>query len=71
MVMRYFWVTDQVAQGTFDVLWSPGLENLGDYPTKHHAPAHYIKVHPYYVNEHNYPWFLPCALPPSALQGVC
>ena len=35
MEMRFFWVTDQVKNGTVDVQWHPGLENLADYFTKH------------------------------------
>eukprot|EP00957_Ditylum_brightwellii_P207440 15352991-Ditylum_brightwellii.AAC.1 len=50
MEMRYFWLVDQAVQGNFDVQWRPGLENLCDYVTKHHAPAHLIKVRPLYLH---------------------
>eukprot|EP00804_Cyclotella_cryptica_P002738 CCRYP_009648-RA/>CCRYP_009648-RA protein AED:0.38 eAED:0.38 QI:0/-1/0/1/-1/0/1/0/101 len=36
MEMRYFWIADQVARQQFSVHWHPGLENMGDYYTKHH-----------------------------------
>ena len=41
MEMQYFWIADQVARKQFDVKWHPGLENLGDYHTKHHPLAHH------------------------------
>eukprot|EP00957_Ditylum_brightwellii_P045058 3417958-Ditylum_brightwellii.AAC.1 len=69
MEMHYFWLVDQVAQGNFDVQWHPGLENLGDYFTKHHAPVHHIKVCPLYLYTPTTPWFLPHTLSPSVLQG--
>eukprot|EP00957_Ditylum_brightwellii_P017427 1312407-Ditylum_brightwellii.AAC.1 len=53
MDMHYFWNCDQVAQGNFDVTWHPGIENLGDYPTKHHPPSHHICVCPSYLYEKN------------------
>eukprot|EP00957_Ditylum_brightwellii_P207316 15352439-Ditylum_brightwellii.AAC.1 len=43
MEMYYFWIIDQVEQGNFHVMWLPGILNLGDYVTKHHARAHHIK----------------------------
>eukprot|EP00957_Ditylum_brightwellii_P043596 3304434-Ditylum_brightwellii.AAC.1 len=45
------------------------MENLGDYVTKHHAPAHHIKVCPLYLHTPTTPRFLPCALSPSVLRG--
>jgi hypothetical protein len=35
MEMCYFWIADQVASKQFAVHWHPGLENMGDYYTKH------------------------------------
>eukprot|EP00957_Ditylum_brightwellii_P051978 3942737-Ditylum_brightwellii.AAC.1 len=69
MEMRYFWLIDQVTQGNFDIHWCLGLENLGDYVTKHHAPAHHIKVHPLYLHTPTSSWFLPHVLAHSVLQG--
>eukprot|EP00957_Ditylum_brightwellii_P119019 9077864-Ditylum_brightwellii.AAC.1 len=67
--MRYFWLIDQVTQGNFDIQWHPGLENLGDYVTKHHAAAHHIKVRPLYLHTPTSPRFLLRALAPSVLRG--
>jgi hypothetical protein len=41
MDMRYHWLTDRVRQKQFDVYWRQGLENLGDYHTKHHSAQHH------------------------------
>eukprot|EP00957_Ditylum_brightwellii_P144077 10977802-Ditylum_brightwellii.AAC.1 len=69
MEMRYFWLVDQVVQGSFGIQWRPGLENLGDYVTKHHAPAHHIKVRPIYLHTPSSLQYLLRALSPSVLQG--
>eukprot|EP00957_Ditylum_brightwellii_P182927 13934245-Ditylum_brightwellii.AAC.1 len=45
------------------------MANLGDYVTKHHAPAHHIKIRPIYVHMPNSPRFVPSAPTPSVLQG--
>jgi hypothetical protein len=39
MEMRFYWVRDRTRQGHFRFHWRPGTENLGNYFTKHHAPA--------------------------------
>ena len=45
MEMRFFYMCDQVLlQKLFDVQYHPGLENLGDYSSKHHDAGHHIKV---------------------------
>jgi hypothetical protein len=41
MDMRFYWVKDRVKQGQFHVYWGPEYQNLGDYLTKHHLPAHH------------------------------
>ena len=69
MNMRYFWILDQIQQGNFDVIWRPGQENLGDYPTKHHTAAHHQHVRPYYVHTDKSPRYLLRALDPHLLQG--
>jgi hypothetical protein len=38
--MRFYWVRDRAQQGQFDIGWGPSAQNLGDYFTKHHPPAH-------------------------------
>ena len=42
MEMRYFYICDQVRNGWFRVPWHPGLEQLGNYQSKHHVPSHHI-----------------------------
>jgi hypothetical protein len=69
MEMRYFWVVDQVKHDRVRVLWHPGLENLGDYVTKHHSPKHHQHTRPYYTQQANSPRHLSRALAPSALRG--
>ena len=44
MEMRFFWVTDQVKNGSYDVQWHPGQENLADYFTKHFESRHHQEV---------------------------
>jgi hypothetical protein len=41
MDVRFYWIKDRVKQGQFDVYWGPGYQNLADYFTKHHSPAHH------------------------------
>ena len=50
MDMRYFWICDRIKQNQFKVYWQLGKTNLADYPSKHHPPAHHIKVRPKYVS---------------------
>jgi hypothetical protein len=40
MDMRYHWLIDRVRRKQFDVYWSQGRENLGDYPKKQHSAQH-------------------------------
>jgi hypothetical protein len=37
MEMRYFWLLDGETQQYFKFYYQPGLENLVDYPSKHHT----------------------------------
>jgi hypothetical protein len=69
MEMRYFYSCDQVKEGNFDVQWHPGLENLGDYTTKHHDAKHHINVRPIYLHTQDSPRTLPRAMKPSDLRG--
>mmetsp|Transcript_6798 Transcript_6798/g.12795 ORF Transcript_6798/g.12795 Transcript_6798/m.12795 type:complete len:338 (-) Transcript_6798:2268-3281(-) len=39
--MRFYWLKDRIAQQQFHVYWKPGNQNLADYITKHHPPAHH------------------------------
>lgn len=69
MEMRFFWVSDQVELGIFQVKWHPGHENLADYQSKHHTSAHHIAVRPWYLHTELSPRLLPRAVKPSNLRG--
>jgi hypothetical protein len=69
MEMRYFWICDQVKHGHVKVEWHPGLENLGDYLSKHHEEKQHIKVRPIYLHTKDSPRILPRAPAPSVLRG--
>jgi hypothetical protein len=69
MEMRYFWLLDGKTQQYFKFYYKPGLENLGDYPSKHHTADIHQHVRPYYVHMDNSPTLLPRAMKPSTRQG--
>ena len=48
--MNYYWVRDRIAQKQFKLLWRKGAENLADYFTKHHPPAHHKRMRPIYLH---------------------
>merc|ERR1711983_369440 len=70
MEMRYFWTCDQVEKGCFRVFWHPGLENLADYPSKHHEARHHRHVRPFYLQSTNSPLVLPRAETPKQLRDM-
>jgi hypothetical protein len=53
MQMRFYWIQDRVQQKQFNVYWRPGLTNLADYFTKHHAPAYHQHIRATYVHTLN------------------
>jgi hypothetical protein len=62
MDMRFYWVKDRVRQGQFTIHWRRGADNLADYFTKHHSPAHHRLMRSRYLlelhqptNKHNAP----------------
>jgi hypothetical protein len=69
MEMRYFWLLDGETQQYFKFYYHPGLENLGDYPSKHHTADIHQHVRPYYVHMDNSPTLLPRAMKPSTRRG--
>jgi hypothetical protein len=69
MEMRFFWVSDKVAQEMYSFSCCFGQENLADYQSKHHPGAHHVAVHPRYLHMNNSPQVLPWALKPSTLKG--
>jgi hypothetical protein len=50
MDMRFHWIKDRVKQGQFNVYWGPGFQNLADYFTKHHSPAHHKRIRGVYIH---------------------
>jgi hypothetical protein len=49
MDMCFYWVRDRARQNHFLVYWKSGRENLGDYFTKHHPPAHHQTMRSTYL----------------------
>jgi hypothetical protein len=50
MDMHFYWIQDWVLQGQFIVYWKPGTNNMGDYYTKHHSPAHHQLMQSQYLH---------------------
>jgi hypothetical protein len=50
MDMLFYWIKDRVKQGQFHVYWGPGFQNLADYFTKHHSPAHHKRIRDVYIH---------------------
>ena len=51
--MRFYWLKCRQAQEQFKIYWAPGRENLADYYTKFHSPAHHKAVRPIYLYDKN------------------
>jgi hypothetical protein len=69
METRYWWLLNAKAQDIFTFHYHAGLENLGDYPSKHHTADIHRHVRPYYVHQDNSPSYLPRAMKPSSQRG--
>ena len=69
MEMRHFWLLDRAAQKNFTFIYTPGQENLADYPTEHHTENIRQHVQPYYLQQANSPGQLKHAARPSARRG--
>jgi hypothetical protein len=69
MEMRFFWISDKVAQDMYTLSWHAEQENLADYQSKHHSGAHHIAILPWYLHMENSPRELPRAVVPSTLKG--
>jgi len=50
MDMRYHWIRDRVIQGQYLVIWQAGRDNIADYFTKVHPPAHHRRRRHIYVD---------------------
>ena len=44
--MNCHWARDRIAQKQFKLKWERGIDDLADYFTKHHSPAHHKKMRP-------------------------
>jgi hypothetical protein len=55
MDMRFYWIKERVKQGQFNVYWGPGFQNLADYFTKHHSPAHHKRMRDIYIRANERP----------------
>jgi hypothetical protein len=50
MDVRFYWIKDRVKKGQFNVYWGPGFQNLADYLTKRHSPAHHKRMRDIYIH---------------------
>jgi hypothetical protein len=50
MDMRFYWIKDRLKRGRFNVHWGPGFQNLADYFTKRHSPAHRKRMRDIYIH---------------------
>jgi hypothetical protein len=55
MYMRFYWIKDRVKQGKFKIYWAPVFQNLADYFTKHHSPAHHKRIRDVYIHADEQP----------------
>lgn len=53
MDMRFWWLIYRIKQQQFTVHWKPGAENLADYFSKHHSPAHHSTMRPILFHTQN------------------
>ena len=47
--MRYHWIKDHILKKQFQLRWDEGINNLADYFTKLHPPAHHMGMRPLYL----------------------
>jgi hypothetical protein len=50
MDMRFYWIKDRVKKDQFKIYWGTGFQNLADYFTKHHSPAHHERIRNIYIH---------------------
>jgi hypothetical protein len=51
MDMRFHWIRDQVREKHLTVTWRPGTDNLADFFTKNHSPAHHRAMRQFFVQD--------------------
>ena len=49
--MHFYWIKDRASKGEFLIHWRRGADNLADYFTKHHSPAHHRLIRSRYLLE--------------------
>ena len=47
--IHYHWIKDHILKKQFQLRWDKGSNNLADYFTKHHPPAHNMRMRPLYL----------------------
>jgi hypothetical protein len=67
--MRFYWICDRIKQGQFIIHWRKGTDNLTNYFTKHHSPAHHKHISSNYLFEMHKP--APTELHKSVLPQFC
>eukprot|EP00957_Ditylum_brightwellii_P149002 11344567-Ditylum_brightwellii.AAC.1 len=67
--MQFYWVRNRIAQNHFVIYWRPGLENLGDYHTKHNSAAHHKRMRQYYLHQAEALAHYAMCMSPRDLQG--
>jgi hypothetical protein len=69
MEMQFFWLLYGETQQYFKFYYQPGLENLGDYPSRQHTANIHQHVRPYHVHMDNSPTLSPQAMKLSTCGG--
>ena len=47
--MHYHWINNRILKKQFQLRWDKGSNNLTNYFTKHHLPAHHMSMRPLYL----------------------
>jgi hypothetical protein len=67
--VRFYWIRDRIKQGQFIIHWRKGTNNLADYFTKHHSPAHNKHIRSNYLFDMHKP--APTDLHKPVQQHLC
>ena len=66
--MKYHWMKQKIIDKIFSVYWDRGVNNNGDYFTKHHPPTHHKVTRPTFVRD---PKPILCASAQSLVRECC
>ena len=58
MDVRCHWLTERVHQKHFNFYWRPGIDNMGDYQSKHHSDQHRKYMRSFILHQSNILYFL-------------